>query len=393
VTRHRHVNGLLARGIDAYLGARRLELQRALFARLRRGRRRFDLFLRPEDGHALLLAQALPAIARAADAEIHRWLISPQPVEVDPEPRRRRAWTVDDGRRLSDALPGMEFPSVPRVPTEAAIAATERALADRGWHHYVELSHALLAGADVEAHGSGAARVLRRAGDAMLASKGHYQPAMVHYEGEWYWGIDRLWHLAERLEAEGCAVDAPSPRPSTGSTEGPLVTYVSFRSPYSYLAVARLQGRDDVELRPVLPMVMRGYRVPRVKRLYIARDAAREARRWKVPFGRLTDPLGPGIARCIATFFDQPDTLRSRVSHAIMRGIWSQAADVSGPDLERLVKEAGGTWREPDVSDGAPWRSTVARHREELGNLGLWGVPSFHRGDLRLWGQDRVPWI
>ncbi len=29
--------------------------------------------------------------------------------------------------------------------------------------------------------------------------QGHYASAMLHYAGEWYWGVDRLGHLAERL--------------------------------------------------------------------------------------------------------------------------------------------------------------------------------------------------
>ena len=56
----------------------------------------------------------------------------------------------------------------------------------------------------------------------------------------------------------------------------------SFRSPYSYLAAVELLRRRtagqcfDLQVRPVLPMVMRGLPVPRTKRLYIVRDVKRD---------------------------------------------------------------------------------------------------------------------
>ena len=35
------------------------------------------------------------------------------------------------------------------------------------------------------------------------------------------------------------------------------------------------------------------------------------------------------------------------------------------------------------------WREQVKKNREDLSELGLWGVPSFHIGNLAMWGQDR----
>lgn len=33
-----------------------------------------------------------------------------------------------------------------------------------------------------------------------LAKYGHYLSATLHYGGEWYWGVDRLYHLKQRLQ-------------------------------------------------------------------------------------------------------------------------------------------------------------------------------------------------
>ena len=49
-----------------------------------------------------------------------------------------------------------------------------------------------------------------------------------------------------------------------------------------------------------LPMVTRGMPLPNVKRMYIVRDAKREADRLGIPFGEICDPLGTGVDNCIA---------------------------------------------------------------------------------------------
>jgi 2-hydroxychromene-2-carboxylate isomerase len=36
------------------------------------------------------------------------------------------------------------------------------------------------------------------------------------------------------------------------------------------------------------------------------------------------------------------------------------------------------------------WRETAEAHRQDMLNLGLWGVPSFRLDDTAVWGQDRL---
>jgi 2-hydroxychromene-2-carboxylate isomerase len=71
------------------------------------------------------------------------------------------------------------------------------------------------------------------------------------------------------------------------------------------LGVARVRAlaarwNARLVLRPVLPMVMRGLPVPVEKRMYIVRDCMREALRLGIPFGRMRDPVGPGVERGLA---------------------------------------------------------------------------------------------
>ena len=153
------------------------------------------------------------------------------------------------------------------------------------------------------------------AGAALRKQLGHYLGGMFHFEGEWYWSVDRLHHLETRLAALGLdrtpgqPMLAPFQRESVATgvrAPGATIDYFfSFRSPYSYIAlprVAALARASDAQLRLryILPMVMRGLPVPREKRLYIVQDCKREADMVGLPFGRIVDPVGSGVERALA---------------------------------------------------------------------------------------------
>ena len=46
----------------------------------------------------------------------------------------------------------------------------------------------------------------------------------------------------------------------------------------------------QLEIMPVMPMVMRGLAVPDEKSMFIIKDCAREAAHWGFPFGTVCDP-------------------------------------------------------------------------------------------------------
>ncbi len=74
--------------------------------------------------------------------------------------------------------------------------------------------------------------------------------------------------------------------------------------------------------------------------------------------------------------------------------VWSQAVDAgSDRGLRRIVEGAGLDWAEGRrCLDDPAWREEAERNREELFDLGLWGVPSFRVGSVAVWGQDRL-WV
>ena len=112
-----------------------------------------------------------------------------------------------------------------------------------------------------------------------LKDLGHYLAGMLYLKPDFYWGVDRLYHLEERLLELNLGryrdqkptfvqnyklraltipnVQSLKVRPPTNK----IVMYYSFRSPYSQLAVDRIYnlGKSwgiEVETKPVLPMVV-----------------------------------------------------------------------------------------------------------------------------------------
>jgi 2-hydroxychromene-2-carboxylate isomerase len=243
---------------------------------------------------------------------------------------------------------------------------------------------------------------------AALRKAGHYQGGMIRYNDTWYWGIDRLGYLeqeiARDLVDEIKHVVTPRPEAERGPlklSDKPLTCemYFSFRSPYSYIALEQIEAilapyGVPLVLKPVAPMVMRGLELPSVKRMYIVRDAKREADRLGVRFGELCDPLGTGVLNClaIAHWANQRGELLAFAKSA-MRGIWAEAKDVAEyVDLRAIVERAGLPWEEARAAIGDPKAPKAAADNAfDLNGIGLWGVPSFRVGDYVGWGQDRLP--
>ncbi|PIC02309.1 hypothetical protein CSW60_07820 [Caulobacter sp. X] len=232
---------------------------------------------------------------------------------------------------------------------------------------------------------------------------------MFHFEGEWFWGVDRLGRLERRLADRGLDRNAGAPplAPALEPTLGPppagppptIELWFSFRSPYSWLVMPRIRRLARaygarLDLRPILPMVMRGLAVPRIKTLYIALDCKREAERLGLPFGAIVDPVGAGAERALAV-----------LHHALPLGLGEEFAELGlkaafadgialaeDKGLFDVARRAGLTDAQTAAAladDG--WRTRVATNRAALLDAGLWGAPTFRvSGGPAHWGQDRL---
>ncbi len=417
---------LLGEVLNLYLSSR--PAKHALYEagrRLRGGRRRARLYYRADDPYSHLLAQVAPRLTDTYAMQIDVIPVAQPGPGAHPAPDLLLDHAIRDAVLLAERY-GLSFPRDAKPPPEDRVRRAHAVLleprsAQERSKIAVRVGEAVWGGdgaalgAIVETHGAVSGEAVRPALEANYAAlerAGHYQPGMLHYGGDWYWGIDRLGFLEERLRREGEQGSLglePRPVPTlasaitmTGGTKPELDAFVSFRSPYSYIAVPQLIAlRDrygiDVRLRPVLPMVMRGLPVPKAKRLYIALDAKREADRLGIPFGRVCDPLGEGIKHCMAVFFKQavPRGLELEMARSVMEGIWSEALDVGHlPDLVTLCGRVGIDEAEVrSAIEDRSWKDEAAKNREALAELGLWGVPSFRIGAYSTWGQDRIPLV
>tara|TARA_B110000090_G_scaffold184973_1_gene212701 strand:- start:402 stop:965 length:564 start_codon:yes stop_codon:yes gene_type:complete len=170
------------------------------------------------------------------------------------------------------------------------------------------------------------------------------------------------------------------------------------RSPYSYLALVRARQLADhyqvpLEVKPVLPMVMRRMQVPKTKSGYITADVKREADKYGIPFGRIADPLGAGVERCYALFaYAQSYGLGLSFLQSCAEGVWSQGILAeSDSGLQQMVERAGLDWNQArPLLDDDSWRLWAQDNLAELYGHDLWGVPSLVYGATKVFGQDRL---
>lgn len=375
-------------------------------------------FHQVDDPYSALAAQSLERLAERYDVRIRACLVPPPRDDATPDRERLVAYSRVDAERLA-AQHGLIYRDPGRQPGSGAIARTSHALLaaiaqDRFNQLAGPLSQALWSEGMAAPAGTDATDDTLRAHLQHSAQTrerlGHYLGATFHYGGEWYWGIDRLHHLERRLQALGAAREAtlslPLLYPPADDLDHDVVLsapatiefFFSLRSPYSAIVAPRVfelarRTGARVELRYLLPMVMRGLPVPRAKRMYISQDTAREARLRGTPFGRLNDPLGKPTERGLALIpWAQQQGRAEAYVLAFMNGVWAQGLDAgSDRGLRRIVEAAGLPWagaRDALRDDG--WRAVAEANRQALQVQGLWGVPSFRVGPLAVWGQDRL---
>ena len=174
--------------------------------------------------------------------------------------------------------------------------------------------------------------------------------------------------------------------------------FFSFRSPYSYLSGPRafaLADRFDVkvEFRPIRPMVTRGVPLPLSKKLHLLLDAAREAERLGMDFGRIHDPIGEGALRCLYVSEHAKGLGKEREFVLLAsRAIWAErTCMVEDKGLRKICDQAGLEWDQCLAAlhdDGIKQR--IEENNRRLQELKMWGVPTLHFDVQAFWGQDRI---
>jgi 2-hydroxychromene-2-carboxylate isomerase len=197
--------------------------------------------------------------------------------------------------------------------------------------------------------------------------------------------------------------------------------YYSFRSPYSYLAAAQVEGllqRYDMtpRMRIVLPIAIRipGFfkQVNPLWPPYLLRDTFRISQMHEIPYRwPRPDPIVMDVAAGDVAA-EQPYIYRvSRLGVAAERAgrgfafvrrashaIWSGEIDNwhEGDHLTRALHDAGldAVAIERAASDqAADIDAEIARYEADQRNAGHWGVPLFVFEDEPFFGQDRLDYL
>jgi 2-hydroxychromene-2-carboxylate isomerase len=414
-------------------GQRLKNLRRAVAERRRRRKKqphRVTVYLRINDPYSYVLIQVLVSLAERYPLQFDfRTVLSLQP-EMYPAPALWQRNAFQDGTYLA-SLYGLEFPQAqPPATSRRDLQLTAQLLhwelqpgyldnALALFHAYWRNDEAGLEGL-MDARVSGNVECYQhhlQANEALLKSNGHYLSGMLHYGGEWYWGLDRLQHLELRLNELGLARGGPQVLYDKGykdfcrlgtaeqlpeeRRQTPIVMYFSIRSPYSYLGLVRVRQlaahyRVPLVIKPVLPMVMRRMQVPRTKRFYISSDIKREADKYGMDFGLIADPLGKGVERCYALFdFAEAAGKGQEFLESYARGVWAEGIrSDTDAGLRQLLERVGLDWRQSTIQlQSDDWRLWAQENLAAMYANGLWGVPSFTYGELKVFGQDRLDCI
>jgi 2-hydroxychromene-2-carboxylate isomerase len=406
---------------------RRRDMQRRWFeaARVRSGKPHEVLYFHQvDDPYSALMAGRLAGLVAQYGVLLTPRLVPPPPGWAAPEREKLAAYAQRDAALIAPAFGLDHFDRV--TPSDAEVERAQSILqsaidAGRFAEAAPVVARALGAGEslDVAAAEFGAAtpaavaRALEEGG-RLRERLGHYLGATLYHAGEWYWGLDRLGDLEMRLRALGCSGGGSLARPlaarqklkfgETVRAADPgtpaLEMFLSFRSPYTYLAMERVLALVshyglELRLRFVLPMVMRGLPVPAAKRTYILRDCKREAERLGLPFGSVCDPVGRPVERGLAILNGAMATgAGPAFADSFLRGVFAEAVDAgSDRGLRQLVERAGLDWQQARVwMADESWRAVAEDNRRSMFADQLWGVPSFRFGALSTWGQDRL-WL
>ena len=377
-------------------------------------------FHQVDDPYSFLAVQKLATLQTRYNISFIPHLVSSPAAEFKGDETRYQACSISDARSIGEFF-GVLPPISDAVPNQQQVALANQTLSaalsseDSGVfaNSAVVVGENLWRRASVEYAVDLSSRADLAVGDALQAALGHYFGAMFYYEGEWFWGLDRLHLLEQRLIDAGYSknpndelcVSLPTARAATGAQASAVTLeyFPSLRSPYTAVGHSRvvdLVNRSGVslKLRPVMPMMMRGIPAPRAKQVYIMMDAAREARFYGVPFGRFVDPFGDPVLWAFSLF---PAAMAQGKGMdfvgAYLSACFAEAIDVTGTrgfanmlgriglDLDELERQ----------STSFNWQALLQENIEAMNGAGLWGVPGFRvtsadEEPFSCWGQDRI---
>jgi 2-hydroxychromene-2-carboxylate isomerase len=366
------------------------------------------------DPYSHMAVQKLDELKSNYRIQFQAHLVSGPGGDYQGDQERFHDWALTDASHVAEYF-GVNLTTEQGRPKTTQVAIANNILAEVNQEEFAEtavkIGTKLWLHKIIESHqGNGDSAV--ETGNNLRHQLGHYLGAMFYFEGEWFWGLDRVRSLEKRLIDEGYSqistICVPEPAAKDiGMRDTSTITleyFPSLRSPYTAVghpAVLDMIERTGVNLivRPVMPMMMRGIPAPREKQQYIIADSSREARERGVPFGHMVDPFGDPVIRAFALF---PAAVKLDKSlefvTAYLSAAWAEGIDITTETgLRQVTSAAGIEWNELQKAKlGTDWQSDLDDNLAAMNEAGLWGVPSFrvtggnNTEVFSCWGQDRI---
>ncbi len=368
-----------------------------------------------DDPYSDLASRALPHLKANFDVELIPHIVPPPEPAAAPEAKKLSEWSLQDGVGLAI---GLGFHPLPweKAPAPALVQRAESALATTNdpvvfAEKCADIGLAFRTGDNGDLPpGGGDRKSALRAGEKLRRKQGHYLGATFYFEGEWFWGLDRLDHLEARLAPFAKAGRPPelftlrrdvTNEPGVLNRTPRLDFFLSLQCPYCYLALPRVMELVETYnarlfFRFVLPMSMRGLFVPPVKHSYLSLDSKREAERLGLPYTFYKTQNERSAERGLAILHQVNGTPRAaEFVQSYLRGVFVDGLNgASEKGLTEMCERSGISVDEMRFGlEDETWRAEADQNRQDLLELGLWGVPSFRVDDgPAIWGQDRL-WL
>lgn len=381
-----------------------------------------DVYLALNDPHSFMLVQMLSRLHARYDLKLTVFFIWGALPGVTISPKLHRRWAIQDANLIAEQYQLIKVytpPSILQLSTgqqEWQMLANNIENAEQvflktwcnEYNYYFQTSTPTI--------------THQVKNQARLVDKGHYCAATINFSGDWFIGVDRLFHFEQALcqlgllakTANELLAYTPMTQNLIKTSDGhgkikarvsfatkKLEIYLSLRSPYSYLGLVQAvalaeQYQLELVIKPVLPLLMRGASIPIAKQKYIYLDALREAKKLAIEFNGFVDPLGAGVINAYRMFaWAEKQGQAKEYMLACFRAVYVENIDLSVAENVDSILEKLGLDKVAAHAYSArhDWQQWADCNQKALTALEFWGVPCFKLDNHSYWGQDRIPYL
>jgi 2-hydroxychromene-2-carboxylate isomerase len=375
-----------------------------------------EVYLALNDPHSFMLVQVLPELADRFSVKFDLFLIYENVPGVTIDPKLMRQWALKDANYIATQY---SLTHVDKLPNSRALLTGQQLwqLTPKTLANAVDIFQKTWFDQFDDYYDASTPVInFQIKNQQRLIHKGHYLPAAMLFAGNWFIGIDRLAHLERQLNTlklnkstkanknDDVKFDVNAlvfePKRKMKSKDECQV-YISLRSPYSYLGFIKAKRLAQhyhmpLKIRPLVPLMMRGFHLTSNKQKYIIDDATREAQQANIPFSATTCLTEQGIINCYQVFaYAEHQGKAIDYIEAVFEAIYVNNIDlallVNLKDICRILEL---DYQQALVyGESHDWQQWSDVNQTALDKIGLWGVPCFSYQDTHCWGQDRLAQI